>query len=373
MVPAAGDDAATAAPAPPAPSRWVLHVDLDQFVAAVEVRRRPELAGRPVVVGGDGDPRRPRQVVATATYEARALGVRSGVPMSRALRLCPEAVFLPHDAPAYDAASAEVMAALGTLPVAVEVLGWDEAFLGTDTDDPRGLAEQVRRTVREATTLSCAVGIGDNRLRAKTATGFAKPGGIATLTERDWAAVMGPRPVRELWGVGPRTASRLAELGVSTVEELAAADHEVLARRFGPATGPWLVLTGRGRSSAVVDPAPWVPRSASRETTFASDLTTPLEVRAALGRLADDVAADVAADGRAVVRVAVKVRVRPFLTRTRSVAVRPATTDPTALLAAALEALSRLDTGSDAGTDAEGGLLRPVRLLGVRADFADAS
>ena len=123
---------------------WVLHVDLDQFLAAVEVLRRPELAGRPVVVGGDGDPARPRQVVATASYEARAFGVRSGMPLRPAARRCPDAVFLPSDRPAYDAASAEVMATLRSFPVVVEVWGWDEAFVGAVTDDPEALARAVQ-------------------------------------------------------------------------------------------------------------------------------------------------------------------------------------------------------------------------------------
>src|ERR1700761_1512248 len=121
-------------------TRWVLHVDLDQFLAAVEVRRRPELAGLPVVVGGDGDPRRPRQVVATASYEARAFGVRSGMPLGQAVRRCPDAVFLPADRPAYDAASARVMATLRSFPAVVEVWGWDEAFLGVTTGDPESVA-----------------------------------------------------------------------------------------------------------------------------------------------------------------------------------------------------------------------------------------
>ena len=130
--------------------RWILHVDMDQFLAAVEVRRRPELAGRPVVVGGDGNPRRPRQVVATASYEARAFGVRSGMPLGRALRLCPDAVFLPSDRPAYDAASDEVMASLRSFPAVVEVWGWDEAFMGVETDDPESFATDVKaRVVRE--------------------------------------------------------------------------------------------------------------------------------------------------------------------------------------------------------------------------------
>ncbi|MGJ7442580.1 DNA polymerase IV [Aquipuribacter sp. MA13-6] len=339
------------------PSRWVLHVDLDQFIAAVEVLRRPELAGRPVVVGGDGDPTRPRQVVATASYEAREHGVHSGVPMTRALRLCPEAVFLPHDAEAYDEASAQVMAVLRELPVLVQVLGWDEAFLGTDTDDPQALAHQVREAVLARTRLSCAVGIGDNTLRAKTATGFAKPGGVASLTEADWLPVMGGRPTRALWGVGPRTSARLEAMGITTVEQLARADHVALAGELGPSTGPWLVLLGRGRSTAEVDPTPWVPRSISRETTYPEDLTRPEQLREAVAGLVEQVADDVARDGRAVQRVVVKARFRPFVTRSRGVVVRPPSLDRQVLADAALVALGRLDQD------------RPVRLLGVRAEL----
>ena len=130
---------------------WVLHVDLDQFLAAVEVLRRPELAGRPVVVGGDGNPLRPRQVVATASYEARRFGVRSGMPLATALRKCPDCVFLPSDKPAYEEASARVMAVLRSFPVVVEVWGWDEAFVGATTDDPEGLAHEIRAAVAATT------------------------------------------------------------------------------------------------------------------------------------------------------------------------------------------------------------------------------
>src|ERR1700712_2831 len=135
-------------------SDWVLPVALDQFLAAVEVRRRPELAGLPVVVGGDGNPHRPRQVVATSSYEARAFGIRSGMPLAQALRRCPDAVFLPSDRPAYDAASEEVMAVLRSFPVTVEVWGWDEAFLGVTTDDPEAFAAGVKASVAENTGLS---------------------------------------------------------------------------------------------------------------------------------------------------------------------------------------------------------------------------
>jgi DNA polymerase-4 len=141
-------------------SWWLLHVDMDSFLAAVEIRRRPELRGRPVVVGGDGDPNRPRQVVATASHEARAYGVYSGMPLQRALRKCPDAVFLASDHPAYDSASAEVMAVLRSFGHPVEVWGWDEAFLGARCDDPDELAQAVRTVVQDRTGLTCAVGIG---------------------------------------------------------------------------------------------------------------------------------------------------------------------------------------------------------------------
>ncbi|MGI9029812.1 MAG: DNA polymerase IV, partial [Ilumatobacteraceae bacterium] len=203
---------------------WILHVDLDQFLAAVEVLRRPELAGRPVVVGGDGDPNRPRQVVATASYEARAFGIRSGMPLRAAARRCPEAVFLPSDRPAYDAASEQVMATLRALPVVVEVWGWDEAFVGVHTDDPEAFASTLRARVLAETGLTCAVGIGETKLQAKTATSFAKarrPNAVARLTRAEWIPTMGHLPVTALWGVGARTAKRLDELGVRTVADLA--------------------------------------------------------------------------------------------------------------------------------------------------------
>lgn len=179
--------------------RAVLHVDLDQFVVAVELRRWPELRGRPVLVGGTGDPTR-RGVVAGASYEARARGVRSGTPLRTALSRCPDAVFLPVDREAYLAASAEVMAVLAAQPGPLEQLGWDEAFLAVDAEDPETVARDLQAQVHEATGLMCSVGIGDNRLRAKTATGFGKPAAVFTLTERDWAAVMGPEPLLRAGG-----------------------------------------------------------------------------------------------------------------------------------------------------------------------------
>ena len=181
-------DAAAAAPgADPmisAGTRWVLHVDLDMFLAAVEILRHPELAGKPVVVGGRGIVNE-RAVVSTASYEAREFGIRSGMPLRTAYKKCPDAVFLPVDAPHYLAASAEVMAAVrslswGGVPVVLEVLGWDEAFIGPgeghgDLGDPWEMATAVRSAVLERTRLHCSVGIGNNKLQAKIATDFGKP------------------------------------------------------------------------------------------------------------------------------------------------------------------------------------------------------
>ncbi len=335
---------------------WVLHVDLDAFVAAVEVLRRPELAGRPVVVGGRGDPTE-RGVVSTASYEARAFGVHSGMPLRIAARKLPDGVFLPVDAAEYDAVSERVMDALRSLGVVVEVLGWDEAFLGVATDDPEGVARRAQEAVLDATRLHCSVGIGDNKVRAKIATEFGKPGGIFRLTVENWSAVMGHRPTIELWGVGTKVSKRLAALGVTTVDELAAAPTDALVGEFGPKMGLWYHQLGQGLGPTTVDDSPWVPRGHSRETTFQQNLTTPDQVRDAVDALARAVAEDAAQDGRAVVRVALKVRYAPFVTKTTSRKLPEPTRDGASVVAAV-------------GALAEALEDREVRLLGVRAEMA---
>lgn len=344
----------------------VLHVDLDQFIAAVEILRRPELQQRPVVVGGHGDPTR-RGVVATASYPAREYGIRSGMPLRTALARCPDAVFLPADNPAYEAASEEVMAVLrGFEGVTVEVMGWDEAFVGATVPDEspdvaaNDLAQRIQAAVLAETRLSCAVGIGDNLLRAKIATEFGKPGGRFTLTAQNWTAVMGQRPTRALWGIGAKTAAKLAEHGIVTVASLAAADPAALAAELGPALGPWYVQLGRGIGRVEVRGEPWVARSHGREETFPADLTEWADVQAAAATLARRVADDVRAEGRPAARVGVKVRFAPFTTKTRSMTLPEPTSDTAALEAAALALLERFTPG------------RPVRLVGVRAELARA-
>jgi nucleotidyltransferase/DNA polymerase involved in DNA repair len=372
-------------------SPWVLHVDMDQFLASVEQLRHPELRGKPVVVGGDGDPTK-RGVVSTASYEAREFGVHSGLPLRTAAKRCPDCVFLPVDADAYNEVSARVMAALRESGCPVEVLGWDEAFVGADTDDPEGFARGLAADVKAATELDCSVGIGDNKLQAKIATSFGKPAGVGRLTTATWFEVLGDRPPDAIWGIGAKTTAKLAALGITTVRQLAAADPARLAKEFGPTTGPWLVLLGNGIGEREVDPTPYVPRSHGREVTFQRNLADWDQVTTEVSRLARQVAAEVT--DRPVARVVVKVRYTPFITITHGAPMppgqqspgqqspgqqspgqqpaielpfdpAPASEHPAAdywpdlIERTAAAALAKFTPG------------RPVRLLGVRAEFAD--
>ena len=338
----------------------MLHVDLDQFIAAVEVLRHPELRGRPVVVGGDGDPTK-RGVVSTASYEAREHGVHSGLPLRTAARRLPDAVFLPVDRAAYEEVSDVVMEVLRSTGAVVEVLGWDEAFLGVSTDDPESFARSLAAQVREATRLDCTVGIGENKLQAKIATGFGKPAGVFRLTSANWFAVLGGRPTDALWGIGAKTAKKLDGLGIRTVSDLAAADPDALAAVFGPMTGPWLVLLGRGRGDADVDDSPYVARGHGKEETFQQNIPDWSRVQAEIARIAGLLAADLAAEPRPAVRVVVKVRYAPFVTETHGVTLAAPSSAAAVIEQAALAALGRF-TGR-----------RPVRLLGVRAEFGPVS
>ncbi len=331
-------------------------MDLDQFIAAVELLRHPELRGKPIVVGGDGDPTK-RGVVSTASYEARAYGIRSGMALRTAYKRCPEAVFLPVDAEAYLAASREVMATLRSFPAVVEVAGWDEAFLEVHTEDPEALAREIQRAVLERTGLWCTVGIGDNKLRAKIAAGFGKPAGVFRLTRENWEEVVGGLSPDVLWGIGRKTARKLEALGIRTVAELARADERVLAERFGPRIGPWLRALATGEDHTPVTPEPYVPKGRGRERTFQRDLTDPAEIRREVSRLARELHGDLLEEGRPVVRVVVKVRFAPFTTSTHGVSVSPPTLDAGEIERAALAALERFE------------LDRPVRLLGVRAEM----
>jgi DNA polymerase-4 len=236
----------------------------------------------------------------------------------------------------------------------VEVMGWDEAFVGLAADDPEDFARSLQESVVAETQLSCSVGIGENKLQAKIATGFGKPAGVFRLTSANWYEVLGARPTDALWGIGSKTSKKLAGLGIVTVSQLADASPDELAASFGPMTGPWLVMLGRGIGDRDVDPSPYVAKGHGREETFQVNIASWDAVRDEVVRIAGLLAADLAvADAdRPVARVIVKVRYAPFITETHGVALQDM-----ALAEAALAALDRF-TGR-----------RAVRLLGVRAEF----
>ena len=338
-------------------SGWILHVDLDQFLASVELQRHPDLVGLPVIVGGSGDPTEARKVVTCASYEAREFGVHAGMPLRVAARRCPDATFLPSDPQAYDEASERVMGLLRDLGHPLEVWGWDEAYLGADVADPVELADRIRTVIAAETGLSCSVGISDNKQRAKVATGFGKPAGIFVLTADNWMALMGDRPVDALWGVGPKTAKKLATMDIRTVADLAATDATILTEAFGPSTGLGILLLAKGGGDSEVSSQPWVPRSRSHVVTFPHDLTDRAEMDRAVTDLAARTLAEIVAEGRTVTRVAVTLRTNTFFTRTKIRKLAEPGTDPATITAQALALLDDFE------------LDRPVRLLGVRLEL----
>lgn len=337
---------------------WVLHLDMDQFLASVELQRRPDLVGLPVIVGGNGDPAEPRKVVTCASYEARTFGVHAGMPLRAAARRCPDATFLPSDPEAYDAASDRVMGILRDLGHPVEVWGWDEAYVGARVSDPFALARHIQTVVASQTGLTCSVGISDNKQRAKVATGFGKPAGVHMLTDENWMPVMGDRPVDALWGVGPKTAKKLAAIGITTVADLAGTDSAELTKTFGPTTGLWILLLAKGGGDTTVSAEPWVPRSRSHVITFPQDLTERAAMDEAVTELARRTLDEVIAQQRIVTHVAVTLRTSSFHTRSKIRKLPEPTIDADAVISTATTLLDAFD------------LQRPVRLLGVRLELA---
>ncbi|SDU59881.1 DNA polymerase IV [Gordonia westfalica] len=359
--------------------RWLLHVDLDQFQVSVERLRSPELVGVPVIVGGNGDPTEARKVVTCASYEARDVGVRAGMPLRAAYKKLPDAVYLPLDMGAYDAASADVMDVLRSTGHPVEVWGWDEAYLGVsvrgaevdpfDDDAVVDLAERIRRDIFDGCGLTSCVGISDNKQRAKMATGFAKrpPGAmpdtgvdaprVFLLDDRNWLDLMGEKPTRDLWSVGPKTSAKLATNGVETVNDLIATPREDLIATFGPHQGNWLYVLCRGGGDSTITAEPWLARSHSKSRTFATDISEPSEMRAAAAELLRELLDQVVAEDRVPFRVAVTVRTTTFYTRTKSRKLPAPSLDFDQLEAVVADLLTRFDID------------RPVRLLGVRLDL----
>jgi DNA polymerase IV len=330
--------------------RTVAHLDLDAFYVAVELLRRPELRGRPVVVAGSG----PRAVVTTASYEARRFGVGSAVPASLARRLCPGAVFIPPDFEAYRAVSREVMELVRTAAPVVEVAGLDEAYLElTGLLSPHAAMRRLVAEIRARTDLSASVGIGPNRLVAKVSSDAEKPGGFVVLSREQACERFGGEPAGLLPGVGPKTATGLQEMGIRTIADLAAAPEATLAARFGPRLGPWLARRGRFEDDSPVSEVR-ISVSESRETTFDHDIADRAELERILDGLVGQLCRGLARQDRRGRTIGIKVRLDDYTTVTRARTLHEAVNDSGRVGAVARELLREYAPP------------RPVRLLGVR-------
>ena len=376
-----------------ADARFIAHVDMDAFYASVELLRYPELRGRPLVIGGRRRPARDaaagttiptlrqysgRGVITTATYEARALGVHSGMGLMKAARLAPDALLLPADFDEYRRCSRRFKEAVRALAPNIEDRGIDEIFVDLGDvvaplagDDPawartREIAGSIQRAVREATGLSCSIGVAPNKLLAKIASDLQKPAGLTILREADIPVRLWPLPARRITGIGPKAGARLEALGLHTIGQLAQADPLLLIEHFGERHGVWMHEAAQGR-----DDRPVLtfrePKSISRETTFETDLHAVRD-RDQLSRIFTDlclrVAGDLERNGYVGRTIGLKLRYDNFKTVTRDQTLDQATRDARAIRRAAGECLKRVP------------LDRRIRLLGVRVGAlskADAS
>ncbi|HST63589.1 MAG TPA: DNA polymerase IV [Mycobacteriales bacterium] len=295
----------------------ILHVDMDAFYASVELRRRPELRGRPVIVGGGQ-----RGVVLSATYEAREFGVRSAMPMRRAIGLCPEAVVLPPSMGTYAEVSAGVMAVFRSVTPLVEPLSLDEAFLDVSgarrrLGRPGWIGEWIRARIADEQGITCSVGVAPTKFLAKLASSRCKPDGLLVVPADGVLAFLHPLPVGALWGVGERTAEHLAGLGLRTVGDIAALPLPALVRALGEGTATHLhaLATGHDPRTVVTDEP---DRSIGAEETFGTDVTDHGVVHRELLRLAEKTAARLRASGQLGRTVSIKVRFADFTTITRA-------------------------------------------------------
>ncbi|HUY60160.1 MAG TPA: DNA polymerase IV [Solirubrobacteraceae bacterium] len=330
--------------------RCVGHLDMDAFYVSVELRRRPELRGRPVIVAGGG----PRSVVTTASYEARRFGVGSAMPASQARRLCPRGVFLPPDFPYYRAASTEVMGIVRGNVETVEVVGLDEAYLElTGLPVPKAGMRRIVAEIKQRTGLSASVGIGPNKLVAKVASDAEKPNGFVVLTRAQACARFAQSPCRLIPGIGGKTAERLQALGVGTVGALAHAPLETLGSAFTARTALYLQALARfEHDSAVTEERKVV--SESRELTFDRDVEELSELEMVLARQVDELCAALGRQGRRGRTVGIKVRLDDFSTHTRARTLAVPVNGVEDVGRVALELLRAFEPP------------RPVRLLGVR-------
>jgi DNA polymerase IV (archaeal DinB-like DNA polymerase) len=336
--------------------RMILHLDMDSFYASVEVQHQPGLAGKPVVIGADPKQGRGRGVVATCSYEARAFGVRSAMPVSHAFALCPHAVFLPPDFEKYTRASAGVMEILGSFGYPLEQVSIDEAFLDVSPlgnyDEARSLAGEIKTAVHRQLGLSCSIGIAPSKLVAKIASDVKKPDGLTVVEPAAIQAFLNPMPVRRIPGIGKKTETALFELGIRTIGELARHDIQVLIGRFGRgAVQLRQVSVGIDESEVIARDG---MKSISREITFGTDTGSIDALLLAVDTLTEDVHTALAGEQLRFRTLTVKVRFQGFVTRTKSRSLPHYSRDP-AVLRSHVHALFR---------DLYDG--RKIRLVGIR-------
>lgn len=334
--------------------RRILHVDMDAFYAAVEQRDRPELRGRPVAVGGAPTG---RGVVCAASYEARAYGVRSAMPMARAVRLCPALVVVPPDFARYRAVSAQIFAIFRQATSLVEPLSLDEAYLDVTENhwhEPLGVAvaRRLKQAIREEVGLTASAGVAPNKFLAKIASGWRKPDGLTVIAPDRIEPFLATLPVDALWGVGPVTARRLRALGITRLVDVRTVGEDRLRQAVGR-QAEWLRELAWGH-----DPRPVQPdrprKSVGAEETFAADLTDLDRIRAEAARLARHGCRWLGRHGRLARTVTLKVRYGDFATVSRSHTAEVATADEDDIVSRALALLTRTEAGH-----------RPVRLVGV--------
>jgi DNA polymerase-4 len=333
--------------------RRILHIDMDAFYASVEQRDNPRLRGRPVAVGGDPDK---RGVVAAASYEARAFGVRSAIPMSRAVRLCPNLVIVHPDFARYRAASQAVFALFRMVTPLVEPLSLDEAYLDVTENawgEPlgRAVAERLKREIRESTGLTASAGVAPNKFLAKIASAWKKPDGLTVIAPSRVEHFLQKLPVDALWGVGPVTAARLRERGIERLVDVRSADAAILRETVG-SLADWLRQLADGVDDRAVEPNR-ATKSCGTENTYSQDLTDLAEMRSEIDEMARDGAAWLARQELRCRTVTIKVRYSDFTTITRSHSSAP-TRDADDIAARAVALLDRTEAGA-----------RAVRLLGV--------
>jgi len=338
--------------------RIIFNLDMDHFYTAVEERAHPEYKGKPVIVGADPKGGKGRGVVSTSNYEARKAGIRSGLPISRAWRLCPEAVYLLPDFPLYTRVSGEIMDIAALHADRFEQWGIDEAFLDVtsrakDFAEAEALAMHVKREIKEKKDLTCSIGVGPNKLIAKIASDIQKPDGLTIVKPEQVETFLAPLPVRKLLWVGRKTEAKLKPLGVNTIGDLARYDPNVLIEKFG-AMGAQMYLMAHGIDNSEVEQRTEV-KSMSRETTFEEDEGDTLAVLNALDKLSDSVTKEIVEQNFFFKTVTVKVRYENFETHTLSKTLPFMT--------------SRLQDLKKTARELVQGYLRPerkVRLIGVR-------